>query len=96
MLFRSWPPPNNSVTDQFRSSPKITGGRCRAEQLWNLTVLPGSNLRISSSPNGGTCGIFFFFMERVFDPSFLFFHINGSRFAVSGETGSAILYIDLD
>jgi hypothetical protein len=27
-------------------------------------------------------GIFFFFMERVFDPSFLFFHINGSRFAV--------------
>jgi hypothetical protein len=41
-------------------------------------------------------GIFFFFMERVFDPSFLFFHINGSRFAVSGETGSAILYIDLD
>jgi hypothetical protein len=39
---------------------------------------------------------FSFFMERVFDPSFLFFHINGSRFAVSGETGSAILYIDLD
>jgi hypothetical protein len=72
MLFRSWPPPNNSVTDQFRSSPKITGGRCRAEQLWNLTVLPGSNLWISSSPDGGTCRHLFLFHGARLRPELSF------------------------
>jgi hypothetical protein len=74
MLFRSWPPPNNSVTDQFRSSPKINRRPLQSRTVVEFAGAPRLELTDqNSSPDGGIAGIFFFFMERVFDPSFLFF-----------------------
>jgi hypothetical protein len=91
-----WPPPNNGVAAQFRSSPKLNGRPLQSRTVVEFAGAPRLELTDqNSSPDGGIDGISFFFMERVFDPSFLSFIIPDrvSRCRVKLEARSCTLIL---